>query len=224
MYESTDGEIAGYAFPSKSDKRLLFTTEKKENITANPFEGLNRQKSITVIDFNSGKFIEKIDNVGTSLSLRLNESPWLFDGNRFIFSLSNDRDIIVHDADVNATNKDTSDLYIYDLGTGKKKLLVPGGRFGICSPIDSRIAFVKNQSIWVMDLEGTSTKKIYDIGTKNEVASIHWTPDGKSIYVAYYKYNHDNSLKQEEQLIESTTGKRISFNKMLLGFQQYTWK
>ena len=69
VYESQDGEIAWYGYPSRTDKRLLFTTQKKGDLKVNPLEGLNRSLTIMVMNFkkknsesckerNNGKFFK----------------------------------------------------------------------------------------------------------------------------------------------------------------------
>jgi hypothetical protein len=50
IYKAKQGEIAGYAYLSRKDKKLLFAIERKGDIKLNPLEGLNREKSIQILD------------------------------------------------------------------------------------------------------------------------------------------------------------------------------
>jgi hypothetical protein len=224
VYESEKGEIAGYVFLSRQDKRLLFTTERKADINLNPLEGLSRSKSIAIIDFKSGKVIHKIQNAFTSLNFELCESPWLYDENSFIYSITTGRNIIVDGVGLDTIQKKHPGIYVYDIMTNKEKMLVPNAHFGICSPSDFRIAYIKGQSIWVMNLNDGSNKIIYSAKDKDRIINIHWSPDGKHIYLAYFYHKSSTDIRPEERLIEVSTNKEIHFVKIGHGFNSYTWK
>lgn len=223
IYESQDGEITGNTYLSKNDKRLLFTTERKGDIKLNPLEGLSRKKSIVVMDFNNKEVIKKIENVGVSPNFELHESPWVYDENRFIYSITGERKIIVEGVNINPIQEQPG-IYVYDIATDQTKLLVPGARFAVCSPVDLRIAYIKDQSVWVMGLKDSTTKIVYKGSSKEKISNIHWTPDGKYIYIVYFvNYTHD-FFKSGEKLIEVSTSKEVPFKKIGHGFNSYTWK
>lgn len=225
LYEAQEGEIAGSSYLSRSDKQLLFTIEKKGDTKDNPIEGLIRQKTIIVMDFNERSIIKRIENIGTSLSFEICESPWLFDETKFIFSISDEKKIISEEnVALNSTQENIPGVYIYDMVTGHSKILIPKARLGICSPVENRISYFKNNAVWVMDLKDNSSKIVYKVGQKDRATNIHWTPDGKFIYLAFYNYNRQNDGRPIEKLIDVKTGKEVPFNKLEHGFYPYTWK
>ncbi|HMK25422.1 MAG TPA: hypothetical protein VK483_05270 [Chitinophagaceae bacterium] len=224
VYESLDGEIAEDAYLSRNDKRLLFTTIRKGNANINPLEGLNPVLSLVIMDFNKKEVIEKIKNVGTSLSFELHESPWLFDENRFIYSISGEKKITVEGINADSPQKDELGIYVYDLTVNQKKMLIPEARFGICSPVDLHVSYIKGQSVWVIDLKDNSTKNVFQVGPKDRIGNIHWTPDGKYIYIAYINYSNPTGPEPEEKLIEVRTSKEVFFEKIEHGFHSYSWK
>ena len=203
---------------------MLFTSVKKENVNINPLEGLNPVRSLVIMDFNKGEVIRKIENIGTSLSFELHESPWLFDENRFIYSVSGEKKIMTDGVDIAPIQEDQLGIYVYDLVNDQKKLLIPGGRFGVSSPIDLQISYIKDQSIWMMDLKDSTTKIVYKAGSKEKISNIHWTPDGKYIYIASFYSLKPEHFKSVEKLIEISTGKEVAFKKIEHGFYSYTWK
>lgn len=223
IYESVNGEIAGNAYLSRNDKRLLFTTVRKANIDINPLGGLNPVKSMVVVNFTNNKVIKEIKDVGTSLSFELHESPWLYDENRFIYSISGEKNVVLEGKPL-SENKELSGIFMYDLGTNVTKLLIPGALLGICSPVDLRIGYIKDHAIWVMNLKDNSAKRIYIFGARDRVVNLHWTPDGNFIYMAYYKYNSVDDFEPHQVLIETKTNMEIPFKSIDHGFQPYTWK
>ena len=223
IYESKEGEIAGHAYLSKNDNNLLFTIDKIGNSNVDELEGLNREKNVLLFDYKHKILSRKIENIGTSLNFDLRESPWLIDEHRFIFTISADKQLTIDSSTINLIKKDSLGIYIYDLKTNLKKLLVQNASFGICSPTNLSIAYIKDQSIKVLNLEENSTRIIYAVTPKDRIINIHWTPDGKCIYIAYYK-NSVDGYEREEKLIQVKDIKEKLFMKTGHGFQSYTWQ
>jgi hypothetical protein len=167
--------------------------------------------------------ITKIERIGTSLTFELHESPWL-DEDRFVYSLSNEKQIIVGDTGISSLQGDASGIYIYNIITNQKMLLIPEARFAVCSPTDSRIGYIMDQTIWVMSLKDKSTETIFKVGLQDRIINIHWTPDGKFMYIAYYKQNDVGQGLREEKLIDIKTKNEVLFKKIGHGFRSYTWK
>ena len=138
--------------------------------------------------------------------------------------MSSDRQIAIGETEINPILGDATGIYIYDLATNERKLIIPEGRFGIPSPVNAEIGFIKDQSISVMDLKDSSVKSVYKVGLKDKIVNLHWTPDGKFIYIAYYIYSDFSKLEPEEKLIEIKTNKEAPFIKIGQGFKSYTWK
>jgi hypothetical protein len=104
--------------------------------------------------------------------------------------------------------------------------LVPGGHFAVASPVRKEIAYMKDKSIRVLNLDNNNDKIIYEIGSKEKVPDIHWSPDGKYVYLAYFNYHFGLSdlFTSGEKLIEVSTGREMSFAKIGHGFHPYTWR
>jgi hypothetical protein len=224
IYESRNGENVGFTYPSRNDKRLLFTIDTVGDIQANPLEGLMRMQSIIVMDLQKKKIIKKIPNVGMVSNFDLCESPWLYDENRFVYSITSANKLVISGTTINPVDEATEGVYIYDISTDKKELLIPGGRFPIASPTSNQIAFIKERSVIVMNLKDTSSKIVYQMGSKETVKNIHWTPDGQYIYLVHFNYYMFNFFTSGEKLIEISTGKNAPFKKIGQGFGYYTWK
>jgi len=223
IYKVNNGEFAGNAHFTKDDSLLLFTIDKMGDRQKNPLEGLMRMNSLFVMDFKSRQIVKKIDSVGISPIFSLRESPWLYDGSSFIYSINYDNGIA---NSIELNEKSTAPgIYIYNMAEDKRKLLIPDAYFGICSPVDLKIAFKKNQSVYYFNLSDNSTKLIYKAGKNEKVQDIHWTPDGKYIYLAFYDFKFSDILFDSgEKLIDIETGKEIPFKKITNGFQSYSWK
>jgi len=224
IYDSKPNEIVGYAYPSWGDKLLLFTSSIRGDVKADPFQGISNNQSLVILDLKSKEVIKRIENIGVSSSLQFEESPWLYDEHRFVYSISGENKITNGGRIVNPVGKGSAGVYIYDLKTDQHLLLVPDGRFAIASPNRNQIAFMKEKSVRLLNLDDHSEKTIYDIGPKEKVPDIHWTPDGKYIYLVYFDYYLGDVFTSGEKLIEVSTGNELPFKKIGHGFAPYTWK
>lgn len=226
IYESERGELAGDTYLSWDDKKLLVTTEKIGNNKDNPLEGLARKQSVMILDLKQKKIIKEIQNIGSSPNLQIEESPWFPDGNRFVYSLTSGRRIINEGEVINPLDNGYAGVYVYDLIKDESKLLTAGAHFAVASPINNSIAYIKKNSIAVLDLNSNHEIIIYEFGEKDKITNIHWTPDGKYLYLAYFHYNLGLSdlFTTGEKLIEVSTGNEVLFNKIGHGFNPYTWK
>jgi hypothetical protein len=223
IYKVNDGEYAAGAYFSNNDSLLLFTMTKKGDKKVNPLEGLIRMESIYVMSYYNREIIKKIDNIGSSPSFSLNESPWIYDGTAFIYSINYDN-VIAHSDEL--TKRETkSGIYIYSFADDQLKLLIPDGNFGICSPVDYIIAYKLGNSIFCYNLNDNTKHLVYSGKSKEKIVNIHWTPDGKYIYVASYIFRlGEYDFESSQKLIEVETGKEISFKKINHGFNSYSWK
>lgn len=223
IYEASEGELAAGAYFTQDDRLLLFTITKPGDREKNPLEGLMRMNSLFIMDFKSREIIKKIDNVGITPIFSLEESPWLYDGSGFIYSINYESGIAGR-YELNE-KKAAAGIYIYNISEDKKKLLIPEAYFGICSPVDLKIAYKKGQSVYYFNLKDNSTRLVYKAGKKEKLRDIHWTPDGKYIYIAFFNYHLSDILFDSgEKLIEVETGKEVAFKRINHGFQSYSWK
>jgi hypothetical protein len=225
IYEAEKGELAWSAYTSRDDKYLLFTTHRLADPELYPFESLTPMLSLNVLDLNLRKIVKSIDSIGRSPNFELKESPWLVDGNHFVYSISSETKLMSEGKATNPLGKGLEGVYVYNVQTHENKLLVSGGSFAIACPVSNRIAYINARSINVMNLNDNSEKSVYEISSKEKIRNIHWTPDGKYIYVAFTRYwGISDWFHTGEKLIEVNTGKEIPFTSIKHGFQTYTWK
>jgi hypothetical protein len=227
IYEAEKGELASPRNSSWDDKYLLFAIEREADPTKYPFEGLAPMVSLVVMDLEQKKVVVKLDSVGRFPNLRIEESPWLHEGYQFVYSIYGGTKFKLEGQE-EPINKveNTEGIYLFDVLTGERKLLVPGGRSAIASPTSNRIAYEEDDSIIVLDLKTNKEKIIYTHSPTEKLRGTHWTPDGKYIYFAYtYSWGVADMLSSNgEKLIEVSTGKEKSFKKIGHGFESYTWK
>lgn len=223
IYESQDGELVGFPFLSRTDKKLIFTSETDLS-SSDPLEVFGRPQSLVIMDFNDKKIVTKLENISPLGQLDIEESPWLVDEERFIFTLRSERKISLSEKNNKGQGSGVPGIYIYDLKTDKYDLLVRNGSFGVCSPVSLQIGYIKDRSAWVLDLKNNSQKIIYDASSNEKVTHIHWTPDGKYIYLISYDNYPLDFFTSNEKLIEVSSGKEVSFKENHHGFNTYTWK
>jgi Tol biopolymer transport system component len=226
IYEAEKGELAWPEYSSWDDKYLIFTTHKNVDPTIYPFEGLTPMLSLAIMDIEQKKVITKIDSIGRSPNFLIEESPWLHSGYQFVYSIDGGTQLKVQGEEKIINPVETSEgVYLYDVVLGERKLLVPGGRSAIASPTSNQIAYEKDNSIRVLDLNTNQEKTIYKHSSKEKLRGKHWTPDGKCIYFAYnYQWGIGDMFNTGEKLIEVSTGKEKPFKKIGHGFEPYTWK
>lgn len=226
IYEAEEGELAWPEYSSWDDKYLIFTTHRNVDPNLYPFEGLTPMLSLVIMDMEQKKVITKIDSIGRAPNFLIEESPWLRGGYQFVYSIDGGTKLKL-DGEEKLVNpvESAEGIYLFDVLSGDRKLLIPGGRSAIASPTSSQIAYEKENSIRVMDLNTYREKTIYKYSSKENLRGKHWTPDGKSIYFAYtYYWGLGDLFNSGEKLIELSTGKEKTFEKIGHGFESYTWK
>lgn len=226
IYEAEKGELAWPKYSSRDDRYLIFTTQRQADPKIYPFEALTPMLSLVIMDLEQRNVITKIDSIGRDPNLKINESPWLYEGYRFVYSIDGGTKLKLEGEEkpINPVEA-TEGIYLFDVPTGERKLLVPGGRSAIASPTSNQIAYEKDNSIRVLDLNTNQEKTIYKHGAKEKLRGKHWTPDGNCIYFAYnYQWGIGDMFNTGEKLIEVSTGKEKPFKKIGLGFNPYTWK
>jgi hypothetical protein len=224
IYEAEKGELAWPSYSSRDDRYLLFTSHQQADPELYPFEALTPMLSLGIIDLSQKKVITKIDSIGRDPNLKIEESPWLYQGYRIVFSIDGREKLQFKEKTIN-TGEATEGVYLYDVISGECRLLVEGGVAAIASPTNNKIAYEKDNSIRVLDLNTNEEKTIYRYSSKVQIFRKHWTPDGNDIYFAYkYHWRIGDLFNTGEKLIEIATGKDKSFKKIGHGFQAYTWK
>ncbi len=227
IYEAEKGELATPRNSSWDDKYLLFTIQWEVNPVKYPFEGLTPMMSLAVMDLEQKKVIVKLDSVGRFPNLRVEESPWLHKDYQFVYSIGGGTKFKLEGQEelINPVES-IEGIYLFDVISGERKLLVPDGHSAIVSPTSDKVAYKKDNSIRVLDLSTNEEITIYKYSEKEKLLGTHWTPDGKYIYFAYTSYSGiaDVLKSNGEKLIDASTGKEKSFKGIGHGFHSYSWK
>lgn len=224
LYEAEKGELAWPLYTSWDDKYLLFTSNYLADPSIYPLEGLSPMVSLVIMDLNSEQIIIKIDSLGRLPNLEFKESPWLHDNQRFVFSLCDNIRLKSNDTPINPIHNKKG-VYLYDITLKTKKLIIPEGKSAVVSPDENLIAFEKNNSIRILNLDTGIERTLYDYGDNVIIHNKHWTPDGDLIYFTYkYKWGFDYFYYNNEKLIDVNSGNEVAFEKLDLGYNSFSWK
>ena len=225
LYKAKNEEIAWPLYTSKDDKYLLFTTHYLADPDSFPFEGLTPMLNLKVLALDSTEVILEIDSIGRSPNFKVEESPWLYNDYKFVYSLGNGTKFMEENGDeINPVTK-TKGVYIYDLKSKEHKLLIKDGYEAIASPDSNLIAFETANSIQILNLDTDEIKSIYEYSSNVKIYGKHWTPDGQYIYFAYKNVlGVGNTFTTGEKLINIRTGEEKEFKGVKHGFNSYSWK
>lgn len=193
VFDSKTGELVGNLCLSKNDNKLLFTLENDYFNPSDPIGQLNRPLNILIMDFKKREVIKKLDTVGMSMNLWINDAPWLSDENRFIYDFRTDRNIKMYNDTSEERISREPGIYVYNLSLNKHSLLIPGANAGEVSPREDKIAYLKGKGIYVYDVNTQSNELLFSLSTKDKTAQVKWTPDGQYIYFRSYRINNPSS-------------------------------
>lgn len=227
IYEAEKGELAWPRYSSWDDKYLIFTTERKLDPELYPLDGLAPMLSLVIMDLEQKKIIIKIDSIGRFPNFQIEESPWLHEGYQFVYSTDGATKLQLKGEEKLLNPVETAEgVYLFDIVTGKRKLLIPGASAAIASPTSNQIAYEKEHSIIVRDLNTNKEKTIYKYRRNEVITSKHWTPDGKSIYFSFISRSAISDMYNEieEKLMEVSSGKELPFKSIGMADESYTWK
>jgi Tol biopolymer transport system component len=81
-------------------------------------------------------------------------------------------------------------IYLYDRATGRTDLLVEGATDPRWAPDGRRIAYQKEDSVWIMELTTGSTRKVFSVPTEAALIGgapyvLGWSPDGEWVGILY---------------------------------------
>ena len=159
------------------------------------------------MDFKKRKIIRKLDTVGTQLNVWINDAPWLSDETKFIYDFRTDRQIKMF----NDTNEEKSTrppgIYLYYIDHDRHSLLIPDGHSGVVSPVEEKIAYLKDKGIYVYNVNTKSNELLYTLSNKEKTAFVKWTPNGE--YVYFESYSIDNSAPNGAFLIRISDKRKM---------------
>ena len=220
LYAASEGEYAWVEFPSWDDTYLLFTTHHRGDPKKQPFEALMPMVTLRILDLRTGEVIQTLDSIGRPPSYKMCESPWLHDGHRFVYSISQGPRLIDQRGDVFARDSSSDGVYMYDMRLGRSVLLLPRAERPAVSAVGNQLAYVKEHVLHVRDVDSGADRSVFTFSDKQDVLRIHWTPDGRYIFVG----SAENGEEPEERLIDVATGKDLSVNGVGMSRGSYSWK
>ncbi len=171
---------------------------------------LNNGKEYTMI--RKGSIVVYDYKTGDSITTLVNKNDLKSEGSDELikigsFSMNNDENIFLIPTKTEPIYRHSSksEYYIWDINTKQLKKLSTGGKQSLAdfSPNSDKVAFVRDNNIYVVDLITGEEKQITNDGSKNEIINgtcdwvyeeefgftkgYYWSPDGKKI--AYYRFD-----------------------------------
>lgn len=190
VFDSKTGELVGNLCLSKNDTKLLFTLQNDYFNPSDPLGQLNRPVNILIMDFKKREIIRKLDTVGMSLNVWINDAPWLSNETSFIYDFRTDRKIKMYNDTSEERMTEQAGIYLYDINLNKKSLLIPDGYSGVVSPLEDKIAYLKDKNIYIYDVNTKSNELLYSLSKNEKTAFVNWTPRGDYIYFESYSVNN----------------------------------
>ncbi len=220
IYHAEDGEIAWPEFTSWNDGLLLMTTHHLKDPKKQPFEGLMPMLTLKVLDMNTGAILHTIDSIGRPPSYQMHESPWLHDGQRFFWSIANAPRLIAQGKDVFPHRPTGAGVYMYDMRLGRSSLFLPGARLPVVSAVGNFLAYIKDNELRVLDIDNDVDRLLFVFENSENVATIHWSPDGRFIFAGSVEGDGD----PDEILIDVHSGKDMPVEGIGMTSGSYSWK
>jgi len=178
-----------------------FNSMKDGNTYAVIDEGEN-SRQLNVYNYKTGRFVRTILNY-SELVPENSDKPI----RAYSYVMSDDESKMLFPTETRSIYRHSSEsnYYVYELATKKLVALSPNGkqRLATFSPDASKVAFVRENNIFVKDLKTTEEKQITTDGKQNEVINgapdwvyeeefgfaqgFYWSPDSKKI--AFYRFD-----------------------------------
>lgn len=157
-------------------------------------DSINKTQDLVLHDYKTGK---KVKTLLRGVDVKLNDKPLNYSG----YELSADETKVLFRNETEAIYRHSSrsNYYVYDLATKKFYDLSASGKCQLCSlsPDGSRVAFVRDNNLYLWNLGATHEEMITQDGLKNSVINgapdwvyeeefsfskgYEWSPDGKKI-------------------------------------------
>jgi len=181
--------------------------------TVSGLRSLNDGKTYVSIETNSEtglKYVARNNyRDGKTIGAIFSEKDLFYKGKKLPISTDFNEDeskvIIADEEEPIYRRSSKANYYIFDIATKKVTEVSPNGKqlFATISPNGDKVAFVRDNNIYVKDLNTEEEEKITQDGEKNKIINggtdwvyeeefafaraFFWSPDSKSI--AYYKFN-----------------------------------
>lgn len=226
LHEMQEGEMIMDAY-SSGDSLIAITYYRNADPEESPLENLTPALNLIILDTRTNKLILNIDDIGQSPNFDINENPWLMDGSGLLYSINGETKFY-YEPDTSLLNpvRNTPGIYKLSLNEKRTDLIIPDANEVICSPADNVIAYVRDGRIYTRNLDSRHEEKLMSLGSKDRFYSMHWTPDGKSLYIAYKRVWIHKMLYSatKTKLIDIKTKKARPFHKIGASYNWYTWR
>lgn len=218
------GQYIGAPYMSPNDSLLFFITEV-ESENKSGLDLFKRPITINVINFKTKTLVKQIPNVCDNIKFDIKESPWSPDENSIVYSIVNDRKIIEKGKPEPVKLEAKDGVYIYDLKKDSHEKIADKGRCAVWAPNGGAIAFIVDNEIWLHNIMSGENELFYEAEKNEQLKVIHWTPDGKYLFVVCPKYFGNNfNMKHNEKLIEINGKREVDFVKPNIGLNNFSWK
>jgi len=224
LYETKPNEHVCYAFSSYSDSLLLLITrydnkEKIDNLFISPI-------TLIIFDLNKKIVIQRIEDFCSRINFELVESPWSPDENFIVYSILDKYNSILIEKNDNSIIQTKPGIYIYNIHNKSIQVISNNGHNAVWSPNNDFIAYMFENEIRLYNISDSNTKVLYEAESFERVKDMHWSPDGKYVFVTCPKYYNNNNFlfDYNEKLIRIADGKQVNFHKISKGIVWYTWK
>lgn len=225
-YEAPAGEMAWPEAPSRDDRYWLIFSQPLHS--DDPLAALTPVVALTILDRHHPTQTVRLAAFGQLPNLELHESPWLCRGDQFVYSLEYGTQVqVAGEPAATLPRRPLAGVYVYDVATGQRRLLVPDGRGAVASPVANCVAYEKDHTVRVLDLTTGQDRAVYHGSAQEQLQGLHWTPDGTGLYFAYTRYWGATAwgwFSTGEKLLVCATGEEQPFIGLQLGFTSYSWK
>lgn len=226
------GTIAGSSFPSTKNKRIVYTYKIYKEIVS-PNEKRSEKEilsdvwkepsSLVVIDYKTRKEEIHINDFSKGGSLYLREFPWSPDEKKFVYTILKNIQVSLKGQPLNSEDDSisTAGSYIFDVEKAKDVKFIPGSVYAVFHPVSNKVAYIKNNEVWIYDLDADSSHILYSSKHKTDIMDIRWSPKGDYIYV---RHHVDKSRKSKQLLIKADGGKVMPNITFPVYIHHYTWR
>jgi hypothetical protein len=226
LIENKDYHYMGASSPSRSGKKILYTTNYNPpspdpvNITKEQLSTrLFPKESLCIMNYESRKVEFTINDFSRGGMLDFNESPWSPDEKKFVYTIRKKPKVNLEGKPLNKNDTVIAGAYIFDIEKQKDIKFIPGATAAIWSPNSNIIAYLKNDNVWLYDVDADTHILFLKSTSPLTIEHIHWTPEGDHLYMLL-----GNENVVDEKLYRLKDGIEIPFKKLHLLDRSYTWR
>lgn len=185
----------------------------KSMLDGEHYTRIENNNQIRVYSYKTGELVRTLLDIEGQLVDEFGETPRI---DNYFFSSDEDKLLLAFNTESIYRYSSISDFFVYDIFEKTFTPLSENGRQRIpqFSPDGNKIAFVRDNNIFIADLNSMSEYQITNDGKYNEIINgttdwvyeeefgftkgFHWSPDGKKI--AYYRFD-EKHVKEFNMLL-----------------------